>query len=700
MKNTFLFKGTLRKLFIILTASVFLTLPLTAQYTYTTESFEEGVWPTSDPGSTLSDVTASTGTWQIAKAYATGTPAPTTGTKCLTESSTSFQLITPQLTEGVGTITFQAYSYGGSNRTITIATSVDGTAFTDHTTTANLSKTDWELVSVNIQDASVRYIRLKSNGSGVVFDDILIASPLAPKLTTPTVGVATAITTTGFTANWTPVANAIGYTITVYQGFTLVGTYDIAGQASASLPIVGLTTNTSYTFTVIAKGDDVTWRNSDESAKSAVFRTISSLKAITAFTLLGATGTINEGAKTIDVAVPFSTVLPGAYTPTTVTISSYATLLTPGAQTFNLLAPPTTYTVQAEDLTTQNYLVTVTKAPASTACDITSFSMGVPVETVSINQISKTISVTVAGSDDITSVTPVITNSFLSSITSPAFPQNFTGPVIIRVTAEDGVTFKDYTVNVIPDGDAPTLDSSDPVDDPAFSNPIVSLAGLITLTYNENLVAGAGAITISGGGILGAVTIGGKNVTIPFSGLSSLTNYTLTIPAGVFEDKYGNPVAAKTISFRTADGELKIFPYTSHMDGASFSLPAFITGGTYDATVDSKAATTTQYGAYVLTSGQSLTISTIKAGTIYASVYAPGPNRTFQISDNVSGLPVTNGSINAYDNNGTSIERVINSNSATVITITNTGGGDIYIPYLYISDVNQPRVTEKESWCK
>jgi hypothetical protein len=89
----------------------------------------------------------------------------------------------------------------------------------------------------------------------------------------PVVGIATNITASGFTANWTPVANATGYEVRVYLGTQLVSTSNATGQATSSLAVTGLSFGTSYTFVVIAKGDGTTYFDSTPSAASAVFIT-------------------------------------------------------------------------------------------------------------------------------------------------------------------------------------------------------------------------------------------------------------------------------------------------------------------------------------------------------------------------------------------------------------------------------------------
>ncbi|WP_163319680.1 fibronectin type III domain-containing protein [Dysgonomonas sp. 520] len=91
---------------------------------------------------------------------------------------------------------------------------------------------------------------------------------------TPAISEATAITTDGFTANWTPVVNATNYKVTVYQGSTPVGTHETTeGQDASSLTITGLEELTQYTYTVTALNETNNYFNSDESVESDPFTT-------------------------------------------------------------------------------------------------------------------------------------------------------------------------------------------------------------------------------------------------------------------------------------------------------------------------------------------------------------------------------------------------------------------------------------------
>jgi hypothetical protein len=104
-----------------------------------------------------------------------------------------------------------------------------------------------------------------------------------------------------------------------------------------------------------------------------------------------------------------------------------------------------TYTVTAADASTKAYTVTVTVGLMS-ARNITAFSFTSPASTGVIN--GTDIAVTVPYGTDVKNLTPLIVISPEATI-SPVSraSQNFTGPVIYNVTAEDSST-QIYQVNV------------------------------------------------------------------------------------------------------------------------------------------------------------------------------------------------------------------------------------------------------------
>jgi outer membrane protein assembly factor BamB len=93
------------------------------------------------------------------------------------------------------------------------------------------------------------------------------------KLTAPTVGTASGITISGFTANWTAVANASSYDVVVYQGATAISTTNFAGQSTSSGAIIGLLASTTYTYKVKAKTGSEDFYDSNLSVASAAFST-------------------------------------------------------------------------------------------------------------------------------------------------------------------------------------------------------------------------------------------------------------------------------------------------------------------------------------------------------------------------------------------------------------------------------------------
>jgi hypothetical protein len=181
---------------------------------------------------------------------------------------------------------------------------------------------------------------------------------------------------------------------------------------------------------------------------------LSSAKAITAYSINGATGIIDETAtpKTIAVTLPFGsskTGLIAEFTTTGTGVTIGAVAQTSGAMPANDFTYPVTYTVAAADGSSTTYRVTVTVA-SNSAKSITAYSVA--------GQVSSTITGTA-----IAVVMPFGTNktglvaTFSTSgsgVTvlgatqiSGATPNDFTGPVLYTVTAADNTTAT-YTVTV------------------------------------------------------------------------------------------------------------------------------------------------------------------------------------------------------------------------------------------------------------
>ncbi|MEI8086465.1 MAG: T9SS type A sorting domain-containing protein [Paludibacter sp.] len=130
------------------------------------------------------------------------------------------------------------------------------------------------LTGVRFRANGTSYAKFNVGGIRVSTTWAAAVGILAPALSKPTVSSATNVSNVGFTANWTAVANAVSYDVSVYQGVNLVKTINVPGQASASLAITGLASNTSYNYNVIAKGDGLNFRDSDPSVSSADLTTL------------------------------------------------------------------------------------------------------------------------------------------------------------------------------------------------------------------------------------------------------------------------------------------------------------------------------------------------------------------------------------------------------------------------------------------
>jgi hypothetical protein len=263
-----------------------------------------------------------------------------------------------------GQIVIDGQSSGTARSLTSIATSsvINGTYTTipglSPTSTINSSSSCGQITIPGLNIANGKYVLFTFSGNVDVSQfEVTPACFLTTQLTAPAVGTGSNITNNGFTANWTDVSNAIGYTVTVYDASdNLVQTVSGLASNATSTIVSGLNANTTYTYKVTAIGDGDVYTNSNPSTASAGIRTLNSAKDITAFTVAGVNGTI--GTNTITAAVPLGTNIT-ALTPS-VTVSSYASYSPSGSQNFS---GNVTYTVTAEDGSQKTYTVSISVVP-------------------------------------------------------------------------------------------------------------------------------------------------------------------------------------------------------------------------------------------------------------------------------------------------------------------------------------------------
>ncbi|MBA7592117.1 hypothetical protein ES708_34294 [subsurface metagenome] len=184
---------------------------------------------------------------------------------------------------------------------------------------------------------------------------------------------------------------------------------------------------------------------------------------ILTFSFAEQTGAATIGAinNTVYIEVAYGTVVTNLVA--TFTISNSATIdigATPqeSGVTANDFTNPVTYTVTAEDATTQDWVVTVTVASApSSENDIITFSFAEQTGAATIDAITYTVYIEVAYGTDVTNLVTTFTISDLATIAIGATSQvsgvtsnDFTNPLTYTVTAEDA-TQQDWVITVTVD---------------------------------------------------------------------------------------------------------------------------------------------------------------------------------------------------------------------------------------------------------
>jgi hypothetical protein len=261
--------------------------------------------------------------------------------------------------------------------------------------------------------------------TGTINETAKTISVTLPNGTNKTALIAT-FTTTGTSVK---VGTTVQTSATTANNFTSPVTYTVtAGDSSTA----------TYTVTVIIAS--------------------SSAKAITAYSLAGATGIINEAAKTIAVTMPSGTnvtALVATYTTTGASVKIGTVTQTNPAAAHDFTIPVVAYIVTAADATTATYTVTVTVALATDKA-ITTYSFAeYPGAAGTITEPAHTIAVTVPKGTNVTALVATFTTTGASvTVGTPSVAQvsgttanNFTSPVAYIVTDANSSTVT-YNVTV------------------------------------------------------------------------------------------------------------------------------------------------------------------------------------------------------------------------------------------------------------
>lgn len=350
-------------------------------------------------------------------------------------------------------------------------------------------------------------------------------SPVQNKPTTVTVDIVNNSTT-----------DALGMTIELTSDSVIVATkvVDLPGNIATQVTFDWTPTNLGSQALSVSLGTGTTSQVVDVQVP------LSSAKTLNTFGIpeLGVSGVIDEETKTVDLTVPHGTDIT-ALTPS-ITIAEGATSVPANNEPQNF-TNPVTYTVTAEDDTTETYTVTVTTAPEplSTEKDVTTFDFTDLNVSGVVNTIGNTITLTVPYGADVTALTPTITLSTDATISPLATtPQDFTSPVTYTVTAEDGTT-KSYTVTVTIAPEA--LSTEKEVTAFSFANSGVTgevntLGNTVTLSvpYGTDITALVPTISLSDGASVSPLSNVPQDFTNPITYTitaedGSIQTYTVTV---------------------------------------------------------------------------------------------------------------------------------------------------------------------------
>ncbi len=377
-------------------------------------------------------------------------------------------------------------------------------------------------------------------------DVVKASASSAPQLSTPLLGSASNINSTGFTANWTSVSNAVSYDVKVYQGTTLISTTNASGQSTSSLVISGLLSGIEYTFKVLAKGNGTDFSDSDLSVASTAFSTLGASSVAKIVTDFGdgtwgpiATTAFASGSYPSSSVNGFNLVKTYLYTGT-------VSCATGETHTNRILLGKSSEgaAIEFPALTT----VGGVQIHAATGTDAMSFRL----EELVGSTWTVIDTYTTRKTPDSIYVIPVLRNS----VTKLRIANNTgSGLYVYKIVT---LTYQEATEM--------TLRSSSPVEgDVIYSN----LKKTLTFTFNKNVSLGSGSILLNAVPIpLNTCILTNNVVTIPVvltTNPGSSKNYTLTVSAGTFVET-GNPTnlsKAISINFQT----LKSVAYPSNYNG-------------------------------------------------------------------------------------------------------------------------------------
>ena len=251
------------------------------------------------------------------------------------------------------------------------------------------------------------------------------------------------------------------------------------------------------------------------------YRALSSENDILSFSIPEQTGTatINTTTHRVDIEVTAAANLTNL-TPT-ITVSPSASINPIGGEAHDFSISPFVYTVTAQDATPQNWEIYVTQTTGvSSENDILTFTITGQLFASVISTVSHTVDIVMTYGTDLSFLFPAISVSPGANINPlSGTPQNFTSPVIYTVTAEDGISIQNWTVNA-------TTENSSENDIITFTLTQQTGPAVVNTTFHTvdievqngtNLTALVPQVTVSNGATLSPVSGISQNFSTPFT---------------------------------------------------------------------------------------------------------------------------------------------------------------------------------------
>ena len=376
--------------------------------------------------------------------------------------------------------------------------------------------------------------------------------------------------------------------------------------ANAGVVVTQATSTTGSATVVVTAQDGTTVKTYTINFTVAAAKTGKDILTFAVNNEIG-TSTIGDGTIAVEVAATADvTTLVATFTLSDAATVKVGTNDQVSGTTANDFTSPVTYTVTAQDGTSKDWIVTVTKsATLSTEANITSFIVaGV---TGTIDATGHTVALTVPFGTNVTALVPTIVVSGGASV-SPAsgVAQDFTSAVTYTVTAEDGIAHLDWVVTVsIAPAPAPLFTAGYPKSANIGSDKfdVVVSANAVGKAYFLKLASGAAAPTsadVKSTGVAIDILAATTDYSATITGLTASTTYDVYF---VTENATGDVLMASPVKLSVATVAAGITIHDiQYTTDASGNTPLAGTPVTFNGTVieiKHNSTTGAQQGFYV-----------------------------------------------------------------------------------------------------